>query len=546
LTARPKKRRVSRASASGGGGEVRAEELAEDWKQRFEAVLRAAVDAIVVIDERGSIESFNAAAERLFGYSADEVLGKPVNLLVPERYRSAESRRAGRESHVAQEVARIVGLGREVEGLRRDGSVFPIELSVGEARSGTRQTFVGIIRDLSDRRAAEAALLERERLIQAAFDNAPLATLSIGADGRVLRANRAAAEAFGCAPEDLPGERILDLVVPEDRSGLAEMLRSVTACEPQGLGGPEWHYQRRGGELVVGRSHASAVLGTSGEPQMIVLQFEDRTERRRIGQELSRVRDELAHVARLGTVGELATGIAHEINQPLAAISSYAQACRFLIERGEVSPERLSETLQKITDSARRAGDVIQNLRNFLRKRDSERSRVQAEDLVRGVAQLVGVDPRFHDIGLELALDAETSPVVVDRVQLQQVLLNLMLNALDAMEGVAGGRITMKVAQPSALEVLISVRDQGTGITAEIGERVFESYFSTKAAGMGFGLAHSRSIAEAHGGRLWFTSNDGGGTTFHLSLPTAVVRDGAGSDDAGASPEQRPNEESSR
>jgi two-component system sensor kinase FixL len=508
-------------------------------------VLRAAVDAIVVIDERGSIEAFNAAAERLFGYRAEEVLGRPVNLLVPERYRSAQAHETDPGSDVGTGLARIIGIGREVEGLRRDGSVFPIELSVGEARSGSRHQFVGIIRDLSQHRAAQAALFERERLIEAAFDNAPLATLSISADGRVLRANRAAAEAFGCAPEELPGEQILDLVVPEDRAGLAEMLRSVAAGEPQGLGGPEWHYQRRGGDLVVGRSHASAVLGTAGEPQMIVLQFEDRTERRRIGQELARVRDELAHVARLGTVGELATGIAHEINQPLTAISSYAQACRFMLERGEASPERLSETLQKISDSARRAGEVIQHLRGFLRKRESERTRVTAEDLVRGVAQLVGVDARFHDIGLELALGAETSPVVVDRVQLQQVLLNLLLNALDAMEGVDGGRITVQVAQASALEVLISVRDQGVGIPSEIGERVFESYFSTKAAGMGFGLAHSRSIAEAHGGRLWFTANDGGGTTFYLSLPTAVVRDGLGPDDAGT-PQERRLEEGSR
>jgi signal transduction histidine kinase len=134
----------------------------------------------------------------------------------------------------------------------------------------------------------------------------------------------------------------------------------------------------------------------------------------------------------------------------------------------------------------------------------------------------VSVDPRFHDIELELDLGAASAPVIVDRVQLQQVLLNLLLNALDAMERDHGGRITVTVSQPDDQQVFISVRDQGIGIPPEIGERVFESFFSTKPAGMGFGLALSRSIVEAQGGRLWFTRNEDRGTTFHLALPAAA------------------------
>jgi PAS domain S-box-containing protein len=298
---------------------------------------------------------------------------------------------------------------------------------------------------------------------------------------------------MGGTTQQLQGRSVLDLVTPEDRDGLSEMIRSVIAGESQGLGGPEWHYLRRDGGLVVGRSHASVVRNGSGEAEMVVLQFEDRTERRRISQELARVRDDLAHVGRLGTVGELATGIAHEINQPLTAISTYATACRFMLERGDAPTERLIETLNKISESARRAGAVIEHLRGFLRKRGSERVTLRAEELVRSVAELVGV--------------------------------NLLLNALDAMETLPGGRILVSVSQPCESEVLVSVCDEGMGIPENLGERVFESFFSTKPTGMGFGLALSRSIVEAHGGRLWFTANQDGGTTFHLALPPAVVAD---------------------
>jgi two-component system, LuxR family, sensor kinase FixL len=483
-------------------------------------VVRASVDAIVVIDHDGAVEVFNPAAERIFGYQPEQVLGEPVTMLAPVPYRSALD--AFLRSHLVGEAAPATGAAREAQGLRSDGTKFPILVSVGFVGSGDRPELVAVIRDLTESRAVQAELKERDRGIEATFENAPLPTLSIAADGRVLRANQAAGEAFGCTAEELSGEQILDLVAAEHRAGLAEMLRSVAAGEPLGLGGPEWHYQRRGGDLVVGRSHASAVRSASGESLMMVLQFEDRTERRRIGQELARVRDDLAHVGRLGTVGELATGIAHEINQPLTAISSYAQACRFLIERGDASSEKLAETLQKITDSARRAGAVIEHLRGFLRKRETERSLLETGELVRGVAQLVSVDPRFQNIDLELDLGAASVPVIVDRVQLQQVLLNLLLNALDAMERDQGGRITVTVSQPDDQQVWISVRDQGIGIPADIGERVFESFFSTKPAGMGFGLALSRSIVEAQGGRLWFTNNEDRGTTFHLGLPAVA------------------------
>jgi PAS domain S-box-containing protein len=482
-------------------------------------ILRATQDALLVLDDAGTVVRSSGAAAVLFGYGPFALDGRHVLQLLREA--------VGGDVQPARTPGAYDAVkGSPQLGVRQDGSTFPVEVRAVESDGCAGRQQVLVIHDLSSQRAAEEVLRQQEQIIEVAFDNAPLPTVSIAPDGRVLRANRAAAMALAYDVDELPGVRMLDLVAAEDRDGVGGMLRSVAAGEDQGLGGPEWHYLRKDGGLVIGRSHASTVRDASGEPAMLVLQFEDRTERRRIGQELARVRDDLAHVGRVYTVGELATGIAHEINQPLSAISSYAQACRFLIQGGRADAERLDDVLEKISECSRRAGAVIQRLRDFVRKCESERLRVGADELVRGVAQLVAVDARFQEIGLELDLPESSIEVTVDRVQIQQVLLNLLLNALDAMRDREDGKIAVRVTTAGE-ELVISVRDQGVGISPEVGERVFESFFSTKDNGMGVGLAISRSIVEAHGGRVWHTPNEGLGTTFHVALPIAVEADDA-------------------
>lgn len=263
------------------------------------------------------------------------------------------------------------------------------------------------------------------------------------------------------------------------------------------------------------------VVSVNGTPQTLRGFLIDITERKRAQEEMRQLRERLAHVARLSTMGEMTAGIAHEMNQPLAAIATYAQACSRLL-RAEVAanPDILS-TMELIGEEAIRAGGIIHNLREFASKRESRRDVCHVNELVRDVARLADVDSRLQRIGLRLQLAKELPIILADSVQIQQVILNLVRNAVEATERVkeVGKGITVYTALADGSEVHISVADAGTGVAPEAAEKLFRPFFTTREDGMGLGLSISRSIAEAHGGRLWFTPNSHAGVTFHVALP---------------------------
>lgn len=354
---------------------------------RFAALMDAAVDAIIVIDHRGLIQEFNPAAERLFGYSEQDVLLRNVSVLMPEPYAAEHDRYLGRYNTTGE--ARIIGIGREVQARRQDGSVFPIDLSVGEVKEGDLTFFVGIIRDISDRKEV---------------------------------------------------------------------------------------------------------------------------------QELHR---RLAHVTRLSTLGEMASGIAHEINQPLTAIATYAQAARRLLEKGATSD--LDAVLDKIAKQAERAGAVIRQMRSFVRRQDREQALSHPAELVASVVQFLQMDSGRRNIDIHQELPEDLPTLMVDTVQIQQVLLNLLLNAMDATES-AGSRegVRVRAYLDDHSSVLFEVLDRGCGVSEEHRGQLFTPFFTTKDAGMGMGLPICRSIVQAHGGQLNFRPNPGGGSVFHFSLPALL------------------------
>jgi len=360
---------------------------APEWK----ALLDAAVDAIIVIDHKGRIETFNSAAEVIFGFSAQDVLGKNVSLLMPEPYRS------GHDSYIRNYLetgnAKIIGLGREVQGKRQSGSIFPIGISVGKIPTDGRPKFVGIIRDITDRKRSE--------------------------------------------------------------------------------------------------------------------------------EEIHHIRERLSQFGRLSTLGEMAAGLAHELNQPLTAISTYTQACQRLIESGRSDDDEILATLKKCDSQAQRAGDVIRRLRQFVQKRELGRQEVSCEDLIHDLAALAEVDARNNRIPLTIDVAAGLPKIMVDTIQIQQVILNLIRNGIDAMldtdrndEG-----ISVSVTKFENKQIRIAVTDHGSGITKQAEKKIFEPFFTTKATGLGLGLAICQSIVASHGGVLRFTKNPAGGTTFHFTLP---------------------------
>jgi two-component system sensor kinase FixL len=235
------------------------------------------------------------------------------------------------------------------------------------------------------------------------------------------------------------------------------------------------------------------------------------------------IRERMTHFTRVSTMGEMASSIAHEVNQPLTAIATYAQACRRLVDGGLAETPEVLDVLERIGEEAIRAGDIIHRLRGLVKKRDDKMHECDIIQLLNEIAPLASVDARLNNVELMFALPPKTPRILADGVQIQQVVLNLIRNGIDSMLGNEPERRILKVRAEHVMGdgVKVSVSDQGCGIPDESDDSLFQPFFTTKEAGLGLGLNISRSIISKHGGHLWFSRNPGGGTTFHFTLPEA-------------------------
>ncbi|TCT06188.1 PAS domain-containing sensor histidine kinase [Aquabacter spiritensis] len=371
-------------------GQKSAEEELRAREEHLRSILDTVPEAMIVIDEAGIMSSFSATAERLFGYGAREAIGRNVSMLMSEPDRSRHDRYLANYRRTGEK--RIIGTGRIVNGQRRDGSIFPMELAVGEMRSGNRVYFTGFITDLTERQQTQA--------------------------------------------------------------------------------------------------------------RMQVLQ------------------SELVHVSRLTAMGEMASTLAHELNQPLAAVSNYLKGCRRLLDQADLAAlPKVKEGLDRASEQAVRAGQIIRRLRNFVSRGETERRMERVSQLIDEASALAMVGGREAGIVSRLELDPRVSSVHADRVQVQQVLVNLIRNAMDAMHASPRREITLSARPSPGGMVEIGVSDTGPGLSAEVAERLFQPFVTTKANGMGVGLSISRTIIEAHGGKLWVETNAAGGACFRLTLP---------------------------
>ncbi len=361
-----------------------------EHEAQLRSILETVPDGMIVIDEHGIIQSFSAAAERMFGFTADEVCGRNVSLLMPSPHREHHDEYLRR--YLTTGVRRIVGIGRVVAGQRKDGTTFPIELAVGEVSVAGRRLFTGFIRDITERQVTR--------------------------------------------------------------------------------------------------------------------------------QRLQELQSELSHVSRVSEMGQMASALAHEINQPLTAASNYLQAARRLhAKQQEAGGARLEEALQKATFQIERASEILRRLRSFIKKGEPEQQSEDIAKLIEEASAIALVGARERGVMVHFRTASEPSSVFVDRIQIQQVIVNLMRNAVEAMEGSLRRELTVETEMVPNGMLAVHVTDTGPGIAPEVAERLFQPFVTTKSAGMGVGLSICRSIIEGHGGQLTVSPNPGGGTIFSFTIP---------------------------
>lgn len=490
----------------------------------YRAVVGTAVDAIIAIDRRGRMLSVNRAAEGLFGYTASELLGCNVSILMPEPYSSEHDGYLA--NYLATGKKKIIGIGREVVGRRKDGTLFAMDLAVGEARVDGNPIFVGIIRDITTRKAAESARRSSELRLRSILETVPDAIIVIDKRGIVRSFSPAAERLFGYPRREVEGQNVSMLMPSPYRDDHDSYLARYLKTGERRIIGI--------GRLVVGRRKDGETFPLElsvGEFMLENEQFftgfvRDVTERQQAEKRVQDLQSELLHVSRLSAMGQMASTLAHELNQPLTAVTNYLQAARRLITSGAGEAGRVDEIMEKAVTQAARAGQVIRRLRDFVAKGETER-RVEALDkAVEEAVALALVGAKQLGIRVTMDLGRESVPVIIDRIQVQQVVLNLVRNAVEAMERAERRELSV-FARPASTagNIEIVVADTGAGIAPDVAARLFQPFVTTKENGMGLGLSICREIVEAHGGRLVATANVPTGAVFSFSLPIATADD---------------------
>lgn len=484
----------------------------------FRALIDTAVDGIVIIDNAGIIQLCSKSSERMFGYVAGEMVGRNVSMLMPEPYRDGHDGYLARYRQTGEK--QIIGIGREVVGQRRDGSLFPMYLSVGEGEAEGKGFFVGIVRDLRDIKNERASRDDASRLLGLVVESSNDAIISTTLKGVIASWNASAQRIFGYTEREAMGRHISILFPPDLPDQEAELLARLQ----QGEKIQNFETRRRhkdGHELLVALSVA-LVRDKEGKPIGISRTARDITERAAAELKALKLQEELAHVGRLTAMGQMSAAIAHELNQPLTAVTNYVKAAQRLLAADALAPQqmaRVKEAMEKAVGQTLRAGTIIRSLRDFVEKRESEK---RPEDLNRIVQEALGltfVGALYSDIRTETSLDPSLPPVVMDRVQIQQVLVNLIRNAMEAMAQSPQRKLSIDTLYIAPATAEIIVRDTGPGLPPEVRERLFQPFVTTKESGMGIGLRICQSMIEAHNGSIRALNEDRQGASFEIRLP---------------------------
>jgi two-component system sensor kinase FixL len=493
------------------------------FSRESQALMEAAVDAVIVIDHRGRMLAVNDSTRRIFGYRTDELLGENVSMLMPEPDRAAHDGYLAR--YLQTGAARIIGVGREVVAQRSDGSLFPARLSVGRIPDSEPPRFVGLVRDTTSEHEATAALkMERDRA-NAYLELNDAILLSLDAERRVTEVNARGSELLGAPMQEIRNRDWLDYFPGEVERERARLMldRALGSGKSQ---------EREFDSVVDGelrRIYWRCIprRQADGAPAGWLCSGTDVTDRMRQEEHALLAQDRLTRVARMATMGEMAAGVAHELNQPLTAITTYARACEHYANMAEPDLEELREAVREIGAEGMRAGRIIARLRQLVRNDDHlEHVPTDVNSLIEEIKVLLNADARVHDTRLSVSLAPQLPRVNANPIQLQQLVLNLARNAFEALTEVPAGHRELQVATARGAtgEVEIRVSDNGPGISPSIADRLFDPFSTTKQSGTGLGLAISRTIAHQHGGTIESRPATPRGASFHVHLPATEDR----------------------
>jgi len=487
------------------------------YESRLRQMVELAVNAMILIGADGRIVQANARTATLFGYQRDELSGLAADQLLPERFRRLVPG-ISRRFFAGPTTMRSLGRKGGLFGLRSGGSEFPIEIDLHLIKVASGWQIFASIVDVTDRRRSE-------ELFRVAVESAPNAMVMTDADGRILMSNLETERMFGYRRDELLGQAV-ELLIPERLRLAHPQHRADFARQPSrramGVGRDLFGRRKDGSEFPIEIGLNPIAFD---EGLLVLSAIVDITERRQAEHEARLHLAEVAHFSRLSTAGEMISGLAHEINQPLAAAKNFASAFMRLARSGsEVTNKDLIKLVENAGEQTSRACEIVTRLGNFLRKGPTERMPADLNSVIDQVMALTvpGLGIYGDGVTWRLELEPKLPPVAINAAQIQQVLLNLIRNGVEAMnEMPADERVLTIATAREADRVRVTVRDRGVGLSAEQITRVGEPFVTTKPNGMGLGLSISRSIVEDHGGTLFVESALGHGTTFGFTLRIA-------------------------
>jgi two-component system sensor kinase FixL len=485
-------------------------------------LFEAATDrGVLLLDPDGRIASWSRGVELLDGWTPADLTGADVALHYPPA--EAAAAKPARDLERARAAGRLIEEGWRI---RRDGSEYlaEVQLSALVDADGSLHGYAEVFRDITDHKASQTALAGSALHLRSILATVPSAMVVIDAKGTMLSFSAAAERLFGWKEAEVIGRNVSMLMpAPDAQLHDSYLARYLTTGERRVIGiGRIVVGQRRDGtdfpmELQVGEA--------SSEGQRIFTGFiRDLTDEQRSQLRLKELQSELIHVSRLSAMGTMASTLAHELNQPLTAIANYLEAGRNLMARDSDDPEdqaMIQEAMAESVKEALRAGNIVRRLREFVARGEADMGLVDLPRLIDEASRLALTGSRELGVRAFYALDPHATAVLCDRVQIQQVLVNLIRNAIEAMAESPVREITIGSEVAPRNLVRVWVADTGPGIAPEQAPRLFQAFATTKERGMGLGLSICRTIVEAHGGRIWAEPRAEGGTIFNFTLMSA-------------------------